>query len=334
MSRPIRGLARQAAAAGLLGLLAWSPPLCARQELAEPLPAPITAARLVALASPADLTVQSGGGVLQLSVRGVRDDPLCQPERHLAWARRILPAGTALELGPPDAWGARTVRFEWYGRSVDWGFLLLRAGQAFPGGTPGQPARLPESYAWAAREARAEGRGLWGECGRALQRFRQMASRSGVPAEVLFAIAMSESGQAGQPWPWTLNVAGEARRFASRTEAWRALRRLAGQGIRRIDIGVMQIDWGFHAARFGTLWEALDPEVNLGVAAAILCSEWQRSGSLAAAIAHYHSADPQSGQHYLARVRGFVRQTQVDGLEGMLSRTAQPSREAAGGCEP
>jgi len=314
----------------MLALLALRPDFAAADaagRIAGPLPPPVQQARLLALASPVDLTVESAGRTMRISVRGVRDDPVCQPERHLAWARSILATGTRLELGLADRWGARTVRFDWQGRSLDWGFVLLRTGQAFPGGSPDEPAHLPESYAWAAREARAEGRGLWGECGRALQRFRHVAQASGIPPEVLYGIAMTESALAGAPWPWTLNVAGRARRFATRRDAWLALQQLVAEGTRSVDIGLMQVNWHYHRQRFGSLWQALDPDRNQAVAAAILCEEWRRAGSLERAVARYHSADPDVGSRYLQSVRRFA----ASALAGrgsspkMLSPVAQPS---------
>lgn len=305
-------------------------------RMAEPLPPATSEARLVGLASPVDLTVEQQGRLLPVVVRAVRDDPVCQPERHLAWARSILVIGTPLTLGAPDRWGARTVHFRWQGRMLDWGFVLLRSGQAFPGGGPDEPARLPESYAWAAREARAEGRGLWGECGRALQRFHPVAAASGIPVEVLYGIAMAESSLAGAPWPWTLNVAGHPQRFATRFGAWQALQRLAADGTRSIDIGLMQVNWSFHRARFANLWQALDPDVNQAVAAGILDQEWRRDGNLARAVERYHSADPGAGRRYRQRVCHFAALALAQGLSSpkLLSPAAQPSGLMEWACKP
>ena len=285
-------------------------------------------ARLLSLTSPARLEVAIDGGELSITVRGVREDPLCQPDRRLSWARRILIPGTALQLGPPDRWGGRSVQFSWQGNSLDWGFLLLRAGQVLPGGMPDDSTRLPPAYSWAAREARAEGRGLWSECGRLIQRFRHAAEASGVPPAVLYGIAMTESGLAGSPWPWTLNVAGEAQRYPSRRAAWLRLADLAAHGIGAIDIGLMQVNLHYHGFRFRSLWEALDPDINTAVAAAIVREEWSRRGTLAAAIARYHSPDPEAGRVYLQRVAAFARRAGATGdstaAAGADVRAAQP----------
>jgi hypothetical protein len=302
--------------AGILPAVALARP--AAKPVPDAAPAPFIAARVIDIATPGSLILDLAGRRLQVAIRGVHADPLCLPQRHLAWARRWLPAGTPVELGLPDRWGGRSVRFIWQGAPIDWGFLLLRAGQAFPGAAADDTARLPTAYLWAAREARAEGRGLWGECGRSLARFRAAAARTGVPTGVLYGVAMVESAYGGAPWPWTLNIAGQPRRFATRLAAWRALRQALARGQDRVDIGLMQVNWHFHHQRFRSSWEALDPEVNRMVAAGIIVEHWQRSGALKFAVAHYHSADPERGARYLGQVARV--------LNSLPSAGAIPSR--------
>ncbi len=57
--------------------------------------------------------------------------------------------------------------------------------------------------------------------------YQLIALPAGVPSEVLYSVALQESGTRlrGQivPWPWTLNVAGAGYRFATRNDACRAL---------------------------------------------------------------------------------------------------------------
>ena len=59
--------------------------------------------------------------------------------------------------------------------------------------------------------------------------YQLAAQRAGIPSPVLFAVALQESGARlhGRliPWPWTLNVAGRAERYATRAEACAGLRR-------------------------------------------------------------------------------------------------------------
>ena len=53
--------------------------------------------------------------------------------------------------------------------------------------------------------------------------YQLAAQRAGVPSNVLYAVALQEScvRRDGRlvPWPWSLNVAGESRRYATRAEA-------------------------------------------------------------------------------------------------------------------
>lgn len=53
--------------------------------------------------------------------------------------------------------------------------------------------------------------------------YQLAAQQAGVPSPVLYAVALQESGARLRgrliPWPWTLNVAGRAERYATRAEA-------------------------------------------------------------------------------------------------------------------
>ena len=71
----------------------------------------------------------------------------------------------------------------------------------------------------------------------------RVAAVHGVPAEVLYAVSLTETVMApsaiagvmkkrdadfrlpsvARPWPWTINVAGKGYRYASRLQAWQAL---------------------------------------------------------------------------------------------------------------
>ena len=52
--------------------------------------------------------------------------------------------------------------------------------------------------------------------------YQLAAQRAGIPSTVLYAVALQESGirRNGRivPWPWSLNVAGQSRRFATRAD--------------------------------------------------------------------------------------------------------------------
>ena len=123
--------------------------------------------------------------------------------------------------------------------------------------------------------------------------YQRIAEPAGIPAEVLYAVALQESalplrGQL-RPWPWTLNVAGQPLRFANQHAACQALHQaLATTPATRIDIGLAQINWGYHGQRFASPCAALEPIGNLRVAARLLREQHRRSGDWLRAAGHYH----------------------------------------------
>ena len=105
--------------------------------------------------------------------------------------------------------------------------------------------------------------------------YQLAAQQAGVPSPVLYAVALQESGARLRgrliPWPWTLNVAGRAERYATRAEACAGIRRaLARTPANRIDAGLGQVNLGYHAHRYAHPCDLLDPYRNLAIAAEIL----------------------------------------------------------------
>lgn len=140
--------------------------------------------------------------------------------------------------------------------------------------------------------------------------YQAIAAQMGVSARILYAVALTESGQTRlsaphwRPWPWTLNIEGEGHYFASRHDAWRALRQALSEDKGSVDIGLMQVNWRYHWRALGSPWQSLDPYHNLRVGADILkdCHPeardwWDRVGC-------YHAPnDPTRAHAYLERVR-------------------------------
>jgi hypothetical protein len=135
------------------------------------------------------------------------------------------------------------------------------------------------------------------------------AERSGViPAGLLAAIAHVESGRldpAGgpiQPWPWTINVRGAGRFFATKAEAIAATAALQEQGIASIDVGCLQINLAYHPKAFGSLEEAFDPLANALYAVRFLRLLFGQTGEWPTTVAAYHSQTREIGAAYLGRV--------------------------------
>jgi len=137
-------------------------------------------------------------------------------------------------------------------------------------------------------------------------RYRQIAAQYQIPAGVLYAVALTESGKTVssghfRPWPWTLNVAGKPKRYTTRKAAWQAINYFMGLGEQSIDIGLMQINWRWHKQSLGSTWQALDPVFNVKLAAKILQQAYLKKGSWPLAIGSYHSPGKKPEQKRRAR---------------------------------
>lgn len=143
--------------------------------------------------------------------------------------------------------------------------------------------------------------------------FQTVARLEGIPPEALYALALSESARAlpqGQhSWPWTLNVAGRGYHYETRLAAWQALQQfLKNTPPKRIDVGIAQVNWGWHGHQFRSSWEALEPYKNLQVAGYLLRQCWDKKpGSwLAAAGCYHHPAGGAPANRYQARVKAHL----------------------------
>lgn len=123
--------------------------------------------------------------------------------------------------------------------------------------------------------------------------YRLAAQRAGIPSTVLYAVALQESGARVNgrlvPWPWSLNVAGASRRYASRAEACAGLRSaLRDVPPTRIDAGLGQINLGYQKHRYRQPCDLLDPYDNLRIAAEILREQHSPGEDWLLAIGRYH----------------------------------------------
>ncbi len=147
--------------------------------------------------------------------------------------------------------------------------------------------------------------------------YQLAAQRAGIPSAVLYAVALQESGiqRSGRivPWPWSLNVAGQARRFATRAQACEGLMQaLRHTPPTRIDAGLGQINLGYQQQRFTHPCDLLDPYRNLAIAADILREQHSPDEDWLLAIGRYHrpaGGEPaaryrRSVSRHLARVFG------------------------------
>lgn len=125
------------------------------------------------------------------------------------------------------------------------------------------------------------------------QAYLHTAEHYRVPPELLWAVTQTESGAnlsgKHRPWPWTLNIAGTGYRYASRELACQALlAAIRRTSPKRIDVGLGQINIGWHRVYFDSPCDALHPLQNLSLTAQLLRQRYdERPGSWLNAAARY-----------------------------------------------
>ena len=134
-----------------------------------------------------------------------------------------------------------------------------------------------------------------------LQAAAEAASTSGVPYDVLRAIATVETGREGQPWPWTANFGGDGRWYDSAEEVERTVSEALSAGTTNVDLGCFQLNYRWHGEEFASLADMLDPTQNAAYAAGFLADHYARTGDWALAAAAYHSATPEFASAYQAK---------------------------------
>ena len=187
----------------------------------------------------------------------------------------------------------------------------LRAGRLFAG-VLALTAALLAGPAAAQVAAASDGGPALFQCGRYL---RNGETLYGIPPGILHAMSIVESGRAGMPWPWALNVSGRPHYPATRREALRLMQ--DGEGGLRGDVavGCMQIHTRWHAGSFAGGEDMLDPAVNVAYAARFLRELFDRHGSWTEAVRRYHASDPAAQNTYLCLVLdrrvqlGYQRET-------------------------
>lgn len=144
------------------------------------------------------------------------------------------------------------------------------------------------------------------------------ADRYGVPAGILYAVGLAETGRKGSMHPFALNIEGKTVFAGSREEALRQLADARRAGRKLIDLGCMQINHHYHGNRFATPADMLDPARNVDYAARFLVNLHRRHGNWSMAVARYHAGpdnDPAQ-KRYICRVianlvaTGFGKWTQ------------------------
>jgi soluble lytic murein transglycosylase-like protein len=125
--------------------------------------------------------------------------------------------------------------------------------------------------------------------------FFHAAAATGTPVEMLLAVSHVESGF----HPHAINISGQSFFPSSHEEALRLLLRSRNN----VDIGLMQVNWGYWGEKFGlSKPELLDPQLNVLVGARILEHCVRVGGSWWKGIALYHSSQDARQRQYVQKV--------------------------------
>jgi soluble lytic murein transglycosylase-like protein len=130
------------------------------------------------------------------------------------------------------------------------------------------------------------------------------ADRYGVPAGILYAVGLTETGRKGSLQPNALNIEGKAVFPANAGEAVATFERARRSGAKLIDLGCMQINHHYHSEKFRSVEEMLDPRRNVDYAARFLARLHARHKTWSMAVARYHAGpdnDPAQ-KRYVCRV--------------------------------
>jgi len=130
------------------------------------------------------------------------------------------------------------------------------------------------------------------------------ADRYGVPAGILYAVGLTETGKRGSLQPNALNIEGKAVFPRSAGEALATFENARREGKKLIDLGCMQINHRYHGDHFRSVADMLDPHQNVDYAARFLVSLHARHMTWSMAVARYHAGpdnDPAQ-KVYVCRV--------------------------------
>lgn len=133
----------------------------------------------------------------------------------------------------------------------------------------------------------------------------RVAAETGVPADILGALTLTETGRRHQgrvrPWAWSVNAAGKGSWFDSSARALDYVRDRLARGRRNVDIGCFQLNYRWHGQEFGSVQEMFDPLENARYAARFLRQLYAETGDWRAAAGAFHSRRPEHARRYLVR---------------------------------
>ncbi len=141
------------------------------------------------------------------------------------------------------------------------------------------------------------------------------ARQTGVPPEVMLAIALTETGTkrngAFDAWPWTVNMEGKGLWFDTLDEALAYVKDRQAEGARSFDLGCFQLNHRWHGAAFDSVEAMFDPRQSALYAARFLSDLYAETGSWEKAAGLYHSRTPDLAAKYAANFSRHLAKAQL-----------------------
>ncbi|MFQ8431118.1 hypothetical protein [Amaricoccus sp. W119] len=157
------------------------------------------------------------------------------------------------------------------------------------------------------------------------------ARRGGVPVEVLYAVALTETGRKSngrvRPYPWAINREGKGHWFKTREEATAFGRESLAAGRKSFDVGCVQINYRWHGHAFPSLEDMFDPQWTATYAAQFLRNLYEERGSWSEAAGAYHSLTPDLAAVYRQRFDRLLAGLEPEDLPGAEGSPVAPDPE-------
>lgn len=155
---------------------------------------------------------------------------------------------------------------------------------------------------------------------------QQAAVESGVPADILGALTLTETGRlrngTTRPWAWSVNAEGAGSWFDDPGTALAFAEARLAAGRTNVDIGCFQLNYRWHGEHFASVADMFDPLTNARYAARFVSQLHAETGDWRKAAGAFHSRTPANAKRYLARFDELLAGLKSGGA-GNLRNTAE-----------
>jgi hypothetical protein len=128
-----------------------------------------------------------------------------------------------------------------------------------------------------------------------------------MPAGLLHAMALAESGQDGKPHPYAIRIGRKSFYAANEQQALKLLRGKRGHLDRKANVGCMQLSLAGYGWAFAPPERILDPGANMRMAAEYIVDWKEAYGSWSAALARFQGGTARAKQAYVCRIWNYLQ---------------------------